>query len=132
MLVYLAFAEKVWQVFHGIRSNACDVIVLTGVLSTQRLYAILNVIAHFDSYLHTKTHLVREHFTQHDKQAAVTTTNVGKFHLIVLVCHIVVVVPLHQVRTDWTISVGLHFKDEFNASAECMEFKVQTSRMSGR
>ena len=110
LYAHLAFMEKVGQVFHCVGTNACHVVVLARVLSAQRLNSVLDVIAHLDSYLHAEAHLVRKHFTEHDEQTTIAAADVGKFHLVLLIRHLVVFGPLHQFGRNRAISFVMYMQ----------------------
>lgn len=55
----LGFVEKVGQIFHGVCSNASDVVVIVRVLKAKSFDAILNVVGDLDSNLHAETEFIR-------------------------------------------------------------------------
>lgn len=60
----LCFDEKVWQIFHGIRSQTCNVIVLVRMQMSQSLDAIHYIVGHFNTNLHTQGVFIRKQFAQ--------------------------------------------------------------------
>lgn len=77
-LAELALVEEVGEIFHGIRANACDVIIFSRVQNAQHFDSVLDVVGNFHTNLHADGNLVGESFTKRDEKPSVAAADYGK------------------------------------------------------
>ena len=74
-LAELAFVEEVGEIFHGVRANACDVVVFSRVQNAQHFDSVLDVVGNLHTNFHADRNLVRIGFTKRDEKATIAAAD---------------------------------------------------------
>lgn len=74
-LAELTLDEVIGDIFHRVRSNALNVLILIRMDVSQRHNSVLDIIRHFHADLHADRVLIRISFTEIHEKATVTAAD---------------------------------------------------------